>query len=85
LPIVTLPGSLMRGRQSAAMLEAMGLAELVVADRDAYVTKAVALGRDPEHRKGISRRMAGRRDEIFGRDEPVRALEGFLDRAGRKT
>jgi CRISPR-associated protein Csy1 len=85
LPIVTLPGALMRGRQSAAMLEAMGLAELVVADRDAYVTKAVALGRDPEHRKGISRRMAGRRDEIFGRDEPVRALEGFLDRAGRKT
>jgi CRISPR-associated protein Csy1 len=85
LPIVTLPGALMRGRQSAAMLEAMSLPELVVADRDAYVTKAVALGRDPEHRKGISRRMAGRRDEIFGRDEPVRALEGFLDRAGRQA
>ncbi len=84
LPIVTLPGALMRGRQSAAMLEAIGLEKLVVADRDAYVAKAVALGGDSEQRAQVSRRMAQRRDEIFGRDEPIRALEAFLDRAARE-
>jgi CRISPR-associated protein Csy1 len=84
LPIVTLPGALMRGRQSAAMLGAMGLAELVVADRDAYAAKALTLGTDPEQRAQISRRMAQRRGEIFGRDEPVRALEAFLERAARE-
>ena len=85
LPIVTLPGALMRGRQSAAMLGALDLAELVIADRDAYVAKAVALGADREQRAHISRLMAERRDRIFGRDEPLRALEAFLERAARET
>jgi len=85
LPIVTLPGSLMRGRQSAAMLEAMGLSELVVADTETYVTNAIELGRDRERRTEVSRRITGGRDAIFGRDEPVRALEAFLDREARES
>ena len=84
LPIVTLPGALMRGRQSAAMLAALDLSDLVVADRDAYVAKAVALGAGGEQRAHISRRMGERRDRIFGRDEPLRALEAFLERAARE-
>jgi CRISPR-associated protein Csy1 len=85
LPIITLPGALMRGRQSAAMLEATGLAELVVANPDAYVAKAVELGTDHERRAAISRELAEHRDVIFGRDEPVRALESFLDRVARES
>jgi CRISPR-associated protein Csy1 len=67
LPIVTLPGALMRGRQSAAMLEAMGLSELVAADRDAYVTKALALGGDPGQRKRSRDAWPSGRDEIRSR------------------
>jgi CRISPR-associated protein Csy1 len=82
LPMVTLPGALMRGRQSAAMLAAIGLDELVTADRDAYVAKAVALGRNADLRRDVRARMQSRREALFGRDEPLRALEDFLERAG---
>jgi CRISPR-associated protein Csy1 len=81
LPVVTRPGRLMRGRQSAAMLRAMGLDELVAVDLDDHVAKAVALGRDPQRREAIAERIRAGRGALFGRDEPIRALEDFLGRA----
>jgi predicted O-linked N-acetylglucosamine transferase (SPINDLY family) len=81
LPVVTLPGALMRGRQSAAMLDILGLPELVAADRDELVATAVRLGRDPGERRSISARIAAGRGALFEREEPVRALEEFLLRA----
>jgi CRISPR-associated protein Csy1 len=39
LPIVTLEGELMRGRQTAAMLRILGLEELIAADRDDYLAR----------------------------------------------
>jgi CRISPR-associated protein Csy1 len=83
LPVVTLPGGLMRGRQSAAMLRAIGLDDLVAADPDAYVEKAVALGRAPALRRDASQRIVAGRGALFGRDEPIRALEDFLARVAR--
>jgi CRISPR-associated protein Csy1 len=81
LPIVTLPGALMRGRQSAAMLGILGLGELVAKDLEEYIEKAVELGRDRSLRSELSRRMRESRDALFGREEPIRALESFLERA----
>ena len=83
LPVVTLPGDLMRGRQSRAMLEMMGVDELVASDRADYVEKAVALGRDRDRRRALAERIAAARGVLFERDEPVRALEDFLERAAR--
>ena len=83
LPVVTLPGEFMRGRQSKAMLEILGLDELVAADRHAYVEKAVALGRDSAARRDASERIVQRRPALFERDEAVRALESFLEQAAR--
>ena len=83
LPVVTLPGALMRGRQSAAMLRAMGLDELVASDADEYVAKAANLGRGAALREDFSKRIAAARGALFGRDEPIQALEGFLERAAR--
>lgn len=83
LPVVTLPGALMRGRQSAAMLDAVGLPELVTGDAEAYVQVAARLGRDAVWREEASRRIAAGRQSLFGRDEPIRALEDFLERVGR--
>jgi predicted O-linked N-acetylglucosamine transferase (SPINDLY family) len=61
----------------------MGLDELVAADTDAYVEKAARLGRDAALRKDVSQRIAAGRGALFGRDEPIRALEVFLERAAR--
>lgn len=83
LPVVTLPGALMRGRQSQAMLRTLGAEELVASDLEAYVETAAALGRDPDRRRALSRAILARRPELFERDEPVRALEDFLEKAAR--
>ncbi|HET7730306.1 MAG TPA: tetratricopeptide repeat protein [Usitatibacter sp.] len=81
LPVVTLPGGLMRGRQSQAMLRMLGLDELIASGTEDYVAKAVALGGDAERRRSVSERIAARGGELFGRDEPIRALESFFERA----
>ena len=85
LPVVTLPGEFMRGRQSQAMLAALGAPELIVANADEYVRTAVRIGKDPGERRAISERLAERRMELFERDEPIRALEDLLERAFRET
>lgn len=81
LPVVTLPGALMRGRQSQAMLRTLGLEELIASGAEDYVARAVALGGDAERRRSVSERIAARRGELFERDEPIRALESFFERA----
>ncbi len=83
LPVVTLPGALMRGRQSAAMLSALEMPDLVAGDADEYVKKAVALGRERENRQHASDAIRARRQLLFSRDEPIRALEDFLEGSAR--
>jgi CRISPR-associated protein Csy1 len=78
LPVVTRPGELMRGRQSAGMLSLMGLHELVVASDDAYVELALRLGRDAKYRAAIRTALAERSRILFDQEAPVRALESFL-------
>ena len=85
LPVVTLPGEFMRGRQSQAMLRILGAPELIAADRDEYVRTAVRLGMDADERRGLSERLRANRLELFERDEPIRALEDLLERAYRET
>lgn len=83
LPLVALPGELMRGRQSMAMLRMAGVPELVAANADEYVDKALALGSDAAARGDVSQRLASGREALFARDEPVLALEDFLERAAK--
>lgn len=81
LPVVTMPGALMRGRQSQGMLRILGLDELVAQDAEDYIRIATDLGRDTARRRELSERIRQRRPELFEREEPVRALEEFLIRA----
>ncbi len=81
LPIVTLPGAFMRGRQSAAMLRTLGLDDLVATNVEEYVAISVRLGRDRGAREAIAKRIVEGRAALFERDEPVRAFEDFLTRA----
>jgi CRISPR-associated protein Csy1 len=73
LPIATLPGRFMRGRQSTAMLEMMGLRDLTVAsDVATLVMTAIdlATGARATARRGIDAGLG----QVFGRDEPLTAL-----------
>ena len=79
LPVVTLPGEFMRGRQSFGMAEILGVPELVARDAAEYVDIAVRLGKSPDERKAIAERLAANRGALFDREEPVRALERFFE------
>lgn len=85
LPVVTLPGELMRGRQSQAMLRVLGVPELVAGNVEEFVATAVRLGRDAAERRSLAERIAANRLELFEREEPVRALERFLETAAGRA
>src|SRR5438132_14246464 len=57
LPMVALPGAFMRGRQSAGMLQLLGIAELIVRDRADCLAIGAGLCRDPALRGDLSRRI----------------------------
>lgn len=78
LPIVTLPGEFMRGRQSYGMLTLMGLPELIAKDVEDYVAIALRLGGDPVWRQEIRQRISQNIGKIFENQEPVKELERFL-------
>jgi CRISPR-associated protein Csy1 len=78
LPIVTLPGRFMRGRQSAGMLALMGVEELVARDADDYVRIVAALADDGERRAGLAQRIRDARARIFDDPAPVAALARWL-------
>ena len=78
LPMVTLPGAFMRGRQSAAMLEIAGVPDLVARDAEDYVARVLALLADPVHRTEVAARLAKGADRLFDDPAPIHALQEFL-------
>ncbi len=83
LPIVTLPGALMRGRHTMAILRRMEVAETIADSLDDYVEIAVRLGRDPAWRATLRRRIAERKHRLWRDEACIRALEDFLETAVR--
>jgi CRISPR-associated protein Csy1 len=81
LPVVTLPGPYMRGRQSAAMLRLIGLPEMVASDVGAYVRIASDLAGDEPRRAAIRQAMREGSDAIFEDRAPLAVLHGFLEEA----
>lgn len=78
LPVVTLPGEYMRGRQSYGMLTLMGLPELIAKDTEEYVAIALRLGGDPVWRQEIRLRISQNIGKVFENGEPIKELECFL-------
>jgi CRISPR-associated protein Csy1 len=78
LPIVTLPGRFMRGRQSAGMLRLMGIDELVASDADDYVRIAARLAHDARWRDGVVSRIVAKQERVFDDPAPVADLSRFL-------
>jgi protein O-GlcNAc transferase len=77
LPVVTLPGEFMRGRQSYGMLKCMGLNELIAKDQDDYVEIAIKIGTDSTWRQQVVQRIIASRHRIFEMETSLRQLESF--------
>jgi predicted O-linked N-acetylglucosamine transferase (SPINDLY family) len=83
LPIVTLRGELMRGRHTSAILEMMGLDDMIALTVDDYVAIALRLGRSAAERAAVGARIAANKQRLYGDRACIAALEDFLDRAVR--
>ncbi len=78
LPIVTMDGDLMRGRQSAAMLRMLGVPELVAADAAQYVTIASRLASERDWRDHLAARIGAGHACLFDAPAPVEAFASLL-------
>jgi protein O-GlcNAc transferase len=83
LPIVTMQGSLMRGRHSAAILRVIGNTETITNNVDDFVTTAARLANHPDERNALSRKIASSKRHLYRDRECIEALEEFLDRTAR--
>jgi predicted O-linked N-acetylglucosamine transferase (SPINDLY family) len=80
LPVVTLPGTTMRSRQSMAMLQMAGLDGLVAADPEAYIATALRLARDAAWSEAVRKRLRTHASTLFDQPAPVRALQCMVDK-----
>jgi protein O-GlcNAc transferase len=78
LPIVTLPGKLMRSRHSYAILSQLGVTETIARDVAAYVEISVRLGLDRQWRQSVIDRMVAGYASLYSDTRCVRALEAFF-------
>jgi CRISPR-associated protein Csy1 len=79
LPVVSVAGSLMRGRQGMALLRALGLDELVVADGEAQARQAIAVAADGALRADLRRRIGAALPALLDGSAALGALRGHLD------
>lgn len=81
LPIVTLPGELMRGRQTAGMLAVIGVKDLIAADRDDYLRIACRLAGDAGWRNEMREQITRAQPVLFDDPAPIARLQSFLQEA----
>jgi len=78
LPVVTVPGAMMRGRQSMAMLKALGLDELVCTDAAAQVRMALQVAREPALHAHITQRVGSHLPDLLGGAAALAALRAHF-------
>jgi protein O-GlcNAc transferase len=83
-PIVTLPGPLMRGRHTMAILRMMGVTDTIAGTLDEYVTIAARLARDVQWRATVKQRMSDNKHRVYRDSAVAPALEDFLSRVARR-
>ncbi|MGA7938156.1 MAG: tetratricopeptide repeat protein, partial [Kovacikia sp.] len=80
LPVVTLPGEIMRGRHSYAILNRLGMTDTIASTQAAYIEIAVRLGSDRAWRNAIIQRMIHHSPDLYDDKTCVIALEKFYER-----
>jgi len=81
-PIVTLPGSYLRGRVGLSWCKLMDLPECIALDPEDYAVRAVALAHDIALRQKVSGKIAANKPRFFDNYEPVHELAAFFVRLG---
>ena len=81
LPVVTLPGALMRSRHSYAILTQLGVTETIARDGEDYVAIAVRLGLEPQWRQSVVNRIVSNYPNLYSDTRWVRTLEVFYRQA----
>jgi predicted O-linked N-acetylglucosamine transferase (SPINDLY family) len=84
LPVVTRWGHLMRGRQSAGMLRALGRTDLIARDGADYVRLALEIAHDPSRRQDLREAILAAQGRLFGDSAPIRRLEDFFASVARR-
>jgi protein O-GlcNAc transferase len=84
LPIVTMAGSLMRGRHTTAILTMMGVTETVTRTVDEFVAVAQRLAADQAWRAAVKDRVKTNKHRVYRDRTCVAALEEFLMRVTRE-
>ena len=77
-PVLTLPGELMRSRHTMAILQALGLDELVAKDLDDYVEKAARLATDDEWVASLRQRIRERKHVLYNDAGVIEAFARVL-------
>ncbi|MBN9310737.1 tetratricopeptide repeat protein [Devosia sp.] len=77
VPILTLPGRAFAARVCASLVKAVGMPELIVADRSEYIARAVDLGRDRAKLAALRAKLDVSRttSSLFDVERYTRALE----------
>jgi predicted O-linked N-acetylglucosamine transferase (SPINDLY family) len=83
LPVVTLPGEFMRGRQSLAMLNIIELPQLIAKDVDDYVQIAGGLVCDRAALSSLRSHIENRAHQLFDDERPIHALAQWIVLHGR--
>ncbi len=78
LPIVTLPGEFMRGRQTMGMLTLLGVEELIATSTDDYLAIALRLASDKIFRNDVSEKIRANVSRLFNDAAPTKALGAIL-------
>ena len=78
LPIVTLPGEFMRGRQTMGMLTLLGIDALIASSTDDYLAIAKRLATDKRYRDEISAKILANLPRLFNDPAPPKALGALL-------
>lgn len=73
-PVVTLPGTWLAGRFTAALYAEMGLNECVASSAQDYVVRALRLARDSEYRRHVTSELLARNERLFQRPDAAQAL-----------
>ncbi|MEO8384583.1 MAG: tetratricopeptide repeat protein [Betaproteobacteria bacterium] len=74
LPVVTLPGEFMRGRQTMGMLRLLGVEELIATSADDYLVICARVANDAQYRQHLSQRILANSARLFDDPAPTAAL-----------
>jgi protein O-GlcNAc transferase len=85
LPVVTMPGPMMRGRHAPAILTMIGVTDTIAGTLDDYVRIATRLALQPDWRMAIQQKMRENSHRAYRDRDCIRAFEEFMDRVARSA